>query len=131
MFTPLPMQRVELSLLKDDAAAAALLLARHGAFNPETSAFTAEQLPEQPGEAYRKAHDQGRAHLDKIFAHYELTPPEVDGSGKPVTLDTLAARNGWLDLERIMMEVLTSIRRAGADLVLTYFAKRVARVLNG
>jgi porphobilinogen synthase len=42
-----------------------------------------------------------------------------------------AARNGWLDLERIMMEVLTSIRRAGADLILTYFAKRVARVLNG
>jgi len=42
-----------------------------------------------------------------------------------------AARNGWLDLDRIMMEVLTSIRRAGADLILTYFAKRVARVLNG
>jgi len=42
-----------------------------------------------------------------------------------------AARNDWLDLERIMMEVLTSIRRAGADLILTYFAKRVARVLNG
>lgn len=41
-----------------------------------------------------------------------------------------AARNNWLDLERIMMEVLTSIRRAGADLVLTYFAKRVAGVLN-
>jgi delta-aminolevulinic acid dehydratase/porphobilinogen synthase len=30
-----------------------------------------------------------------------------------------------------MMEVLTGIRRAGADLILTYFAKRVARVLNG
>jgi len=42
-----------------------------------------------------------------------------------------AARNDWLDLERIMMEVLLSIRRAGADLILTYFAKRVARVLNG
>lgn len=96
MFTPLPMKRVELSLLKDDAAAAALLLARHGAFNPETSAFTAEQLPEQPGEAYRKAYDQGRAHLDKIFAHYELDPPALDGSGSPVTLDTLAALNDWL-----------------------------------
>ena len=42
-----------------------------------------------------------------------------------------AARNDWLDLERIMMEVLTAIRRAGADLILTYFAMRVARVLNG
>jgi V/A-type H+/Na+-transporting ATPase subunit I len=96
MFTPVPMQRVELSLLKDDAAAAALLLAHHGAFNPETSGFTAEQLPEQPGEVYRKAYDQGRAHLEKIFAHYELTPPDVDGSGKPVTLDALSALNDWL-----------------------------------
>jgi porphobilinogen synthase len=42
-----------------------------------------------------------------------------------------AARNDWLELERVMMEVLTGIRRAGADLILTYFAKRVARVLNG
>lgn len=41
-----------------------------------------------------------------------------------------AANNGWLDLERIMMECLTGIRRAGADLILTYFAKRAARVLR-
>jgi porphobilinogen synthase len=41
-----------------------------------------------------------------------------------------AANNGWLDLERIMMECLTAIRRAGADLILTYFAKRAARLLR-
>ena len=40
-----------------------------------------------------------------------------------------AAQLGWLDEERVMMEVLTSISRAGADLILTYFAKDVARVL--
>jgi porphobilinogen synthase len=40
-----------------------------------------------------------------------------------------AAANGWLDEERVMMEVLTSIRRAGADLILTYFAKDAARLL--
>jgi porphobilinogen synthase len=40
-----------------------------------------------------------------------------------------AARNGWLDLDRAMLESLTSIRRAGADIVLTYFAKEAARVL--
>ncbi len=41
-----------------------------------------------------------------------------------------AARNGlWLDLDRAMMESLISIRRAGADLILTYFAKDAARAL--
>ena len=41
-----------------------------------------------------------------------------------------AARNGWIDEQRVMMEVLTSIKRAGADLILTYFAKDAARVLK-
>jgi len=41
-----------------------------------------------------------------------------------------AGLNGWLDEERTIMEVLTSIRRAGADLILTYFATDVARKLN-
>jgi porphobilinogen synthase len=40
-----------------------------------------------------------------------------------------AARNGWLDLDRAMLESLTSIRRAGANIILTYFAKAAARVL--
>ncbi len=40
-----------------------------------------------------------------------------------------AARNGWVDQERVMMETLTSIRRAGAGLILTYFAKDAARLL--
>ncbi|RLA82544.1 MAG: porphobilinogen synthase [Deltaproteobacteria bacterium] len=42
-----------------------------------------------------------------------------------------AGRLGWLDEERVMMEVLLSIKRAGADLILTYFAKEVARLLGG
>ena len=40
-----------------------------------------------------------------------------------------AARNGWIDGERAMMETLIAIRRAGADLILTYFAKDAARLL--
>ncbi len=40
-----------------------------------------------------------------------------------------AARNGWIDQERAMMETLTSIRRAGADFILTYFAKPAAKLL--
>jgi porphobilinogen synthase len=41
-----------------------------------------------------------------------------------------AAAQGWLDEKRVMMEVLFAIRRAGADLILTYFAKEAARVLS-
>ncbi|MBI4479420.1 MAG: porphobilinogen synthase [Acidobacteria bacterium] len=40
-----------------------------------------------------------------------------------------AAERGWLDRERAMMESLTAIRRAGADVILTYFAKDAARLL--
>jgi porphobilinogen synthase len=41
-----------------------------------------------------------------------------------------AAKNGWVDGERVMMESLTSIKRAGADMILTYFAKDAAKVLG-
>ena len=41
-----------------------------------------------------------------------------------------AAKMGWVDGERVMMEMLTGIRRAGADLILTYFAKEAARYLD-
>ncbi len=41
-----------------------------------------------------------------------------------------AARAGWVDRERTILESLTSIRRAGADIILTYFAKEVARKLG-
>jgi len=41
-----------------------------------------------------------------------------------------AARMGWIDRERMMIETLTSIRRAGADIILTYYAKEIARLLG-
>src|SRR6266540_3218255 len=41
-----------------------------------------------------------------------------------------AGRLGWLDEERAMMEALISIRRAGADLIITYFAREAARLLE-
>ena len=41
-----------------------------------------------------------------------------------------AAERGWIDGERIMMEVLTSIKRAGADVIITYFAKEAAALLR-
>jgi len=42
-----------------------------------------------------------------------------------------AAKNGWIDERRIVLELLLSIKRAGADMILTYFAKDVARELHG
>ncbi len=41
-----------------------------------------------------------------------------------------AAANGWVDADRVLLESLTSIRRAGADLILTYAAPRVSRLLG-
>jgi len=41
-----------------------------------------------------------------------------------------AAQNGWLDGEKVMMEILTSIKRAGADVIITYFAKDAAKLLR-
>lgn len=42
-----------------------------------------------------------------------------------------AARNGWIDERRVTLEILTSIKRAGADIILTYHAKDAARWLAG
>jgi porphobilinogen synthase len=42
-----------------------------------------------------------------------------------------AAERGWIDEERVMMETMTSIRRAGADLVITYYAAHLAALLGG
>ncbi len=41
-----------------------------------------------------------------------------------------ADQNGWIDGNRVMMEILYSIKRAGADIILTYFAKDAARLLD-
>jgi porphobilinogen synthase len=50
-------------------------------------------------------------------------------SGEYAMLEA-AARNGWLDGDRVMMESLLCFKRAGADAVLTYFAPRAAVLLN-
>jgi len=41
-----------------------------------------------------------------------------------------AARNGWIDEQRVMMETLTSIKRAGADIILTYYAREAIKTLG-
>jgi len=73
------------------------------------------------------------AYLDiirRIKEEFEWPVAAYNVSGE-YSMIKAAAANGWLDEERVMMETLTAIRRAGADLILTYFAKEAARVLLG
>ncbi|WP_035567308.1 porphobilinogen synthase [Hymenobacter sp. IS2118] len=66
-------------------------------------------------------------HAIKERTHLPVTAYNVSGEYAMVKA---AAQNGWLDGEKTMMEVLTSIKRAGADVILTYFAKEAAAVLR-
>lgn len=70
--------------------------------------------------------------LDVIREVYSMTDVPIAAyqvSGEYAMLHASAA-NGWTDLERTMMESLTAIRRAGASIILTYFAKRAAEWLR-
>ena len=67
-------------------------------------------------------------YLDVVFRakhEFDLPVAAYQVSGE-YSMIVAAARNGWLDLDRAMTESLTSIKRAGADLILTYFAKTMA-----
>lgn len=97
MFKPLPMLRVELSLLKEDAPQASLLLANYGSFDPESGEAGPELLPEFPGETYRRTHAEARAHLDKLLAHYGMSAPEkVEAPMRPVPPQQLEETGAWL-----------------------------------
>ena len=70
-------------------------------------------------------------YLDVIYRakqEFDLPVAAYQVSGE-YSMIMAAGRNGWVDLERVMVESLTSIKRAGADLILTYFAKTMARML--
>ncbi len=67
--------------------------------------------------------------LSRVKAEFGVPVAAYNVSGEYAMIKA-AGRLGWLDEERAMMEVLTAIRRAGADLILTYFAKDAARILN-
>jgi len=97
MFKSLPMKRIELSLLKDDAPQAALLLANHGSFNPEFSETTPEQFPELPGETYRLAYTETQSRLDKIMAHFSISAPDAISTPiQLVTMEKLTELDAWL-----------------------------------
>lgn len=72
------------------------------------------------------------AYLDIIWRvkeRFELPTAAYQVSGEYAMIKA-AAQNGWIDEQRVMLESLTAIKRAGADMILTYFAKDVAKYLN-
>jgi porphobilinogen synthase len=82
----------------------------------------ADMIMIKPAMPYLDLVWQARQRFDVPIAAYQV-------SGE-YSMIIAAGRNGWIDCERAMMESLTSIRRAGADIVLTYFAKPAARLLG-
>jgi porphobilinogen synthase len=81
----------------------------------------ADMIMVKPAMPYLDLIWQARERFDVPLGAYQV-------SGE-YSMIMAAGRNGWIDCERAMMESLTSIRRAGADFVLTYFAKPAARLL--
>jgi porphobilinogen synthase len=67
--------------------------------------------------------------IAKVREEFDLPLAAYNVSGEFAMLKAAAA-NGWLDYDRVMLETLTSIKRAGADLILTYHAKEAATLLK-
>ena len=82
----------------------------------------ADMIMVKPALAYLDLIRQARDRFDVPIAAYQV-------SGE-YSMIVAAARNGWIDHDRAMMETLTSITRAGAGIILTYFAKPAARLLG-
>ena len=81
----------------------------------------ADMIMVKPALPYLDLIRQARDRFDVPVAAYQV-------SGE-YSMILAAARNGWLDCERAMMESLTSIARAGAGIILSYFSKPAARLL--
>jgi porphobilinogen synthase len=82
----------------------------------------ADMIMVKPAMPYLDVIAAARERFDLPLAAYQV-------SGEYAMIEA-AARNGWIERERVMMESLLSIRRAGASIILTYFAKDAARVLG-
>lgn len=81
----------------------------------------ADMIMVKPAMPYLDVIAAARARFDLPLAAYQV-------SGEFAMIEA-AARNNWIDRDRVMMESLLSIRRAGASIILTYFAKYAARLL--
>ena len=82
----------------------------------------ADMIMVKPAMPYLDVIAAARERFDLPLAAYQV-------SGEYAMIEA-AARNGWIERERVMMESLLSIRRAGASVILTYYAKDAARLLG-
>jgi porphobilinogen synthase len=82
----------------------------------------ADMIMVKPAMPYLDVIAEARRRFDLPIAAYQV-------SGEYAMLQA-AIHNGWLDRDRVILESLTSIRRAGAQIILTYFAKDAARLLD-
>jgi porphobilinogen synthase len=82
----------------------------------------ADMIMVKPALPYLDVIAAARERFDLPLAGYQV-------SGEYAMIEA-AARNNWIDRERVMMESLLSIRRAGASMILTYFAKDAAKLLG-
>lgn len=67
--------------------------------------------------------------ISQVKAEFQMPVAAYNVSGEYAMIKA-AAQNGWIDEKRVALEVLTSIKRAGADMILTYFAKSVVEWLE-
>jgi porphobilinogen synthase len=67
--------------------------------------------------------------IARVKAEFEVPTAAYHVSGEYAMLKA-AARNGWIDEPRAMMETLTAMARAGADIIITYYAREAARTLR-
>jgi porphobilinogen synthase len=81
----------------------------------------ADMVMVKPAMPYLDVIAAARERFDVPIAAYQV-------SGEYAMIEA-AARNNWIDRDRVILESLTSIRRAGASIILTYFAKDAARLL--
>ena len=82
----------------------------------------ADMIMVKPAMPYLDVIAAARDRFDLPLAAYQV-------SGEYAMIEA-AARNGWIERERVMMESLVSIRRAGASIILTYYAKEAARIMS-
>ena len=82
----------------------------------------ADMIMVKPAMPYLDVIAAARDRFDLPLAAYQV-------SGEYAMIEA-AARNGWIERERVMMESLLSIRRAGASMILTYYAKDAAKLLS-
>ncbi len=82
----------------------------------------ADMVMVKPALAYLDVIAEARRRFDVPIAAYQV-------SGEYAMIEA-AAQNGWIDRQRVILESLVSIKRAGADIILTYFAKEAATWLG-